>query len=333
MLHVDYKYIQLVSPYLRNFKNKKTTLYNFSCPVCGDSQKNKNKARAYFIQKNNNYYFHCHNCQLSLSLGSFLRRVSPALYDEYALEKFKDKDRKPAKKIVKKKVQLKTFNTNKAVCLTQLPKDHYVVKYVRGREIPEDKMNRLYFTEDYAELCEELFPGRYPDLEKEEHRLLIPFFSSDGEVFGIQGRSFGSNKKLRYLTAKPDDETVLIYGIKNINFNDVVYVVEGPLDSLFLPNSIAATNSDLERVFHSYRIPNSILLFDNEPRNKEVMKMQEKAILHGRNVVIWPEWIKEKDINDMILSGRTIEELLDVINDNVLSGLKAKLKFSKWKRC
>ena len=54
---VDSKYIGLVSSRLPKFKRIKPNLYNCRCPICGDSQKQRNKARGYFyaIKANTNY--------------------------------------------------------------------------------------------------------------------------------------------------------------------------------------------------------------------------------------------------------------------------------------
>lgn len=334
MLHLDYKYIQLISSHLRNFRRKKDSLYNFSCPVCGDSQKNKHKARAYFIQKANQFYFHCHNCQLSLTLLNLLKRVSPALADQYQLERYRNGRNKPKAetKSAEKTVELPKLMSRNLICITQLPEDHYARQYVKSRKIPSEQLNRLYFTEDFGKLCNELFPNRY-NLKKEP-RLVLPFFERDGKVMGLQGRSFTNKSKLRYLTVRANDEVTLIYGIEKLDLSQRVYIVEGPIDSLFISNSVAAATSDLERVYNYYKFHDSVLVFDNEPRNREVMNIMGKAIEHGRTVCIWPETIAEKDINDIIkINGVSPEYLLKLINENVYTGLKAKLKFSHWRKC
>ena len=57
MSYVDVKYARLVGSRLDNFKEKKTNLYNFRCPYCGDSQKHKSKARGYFFVKGSDFIF------------------------------------------------------------------------------------------------------------------------------------------------------------------------------------------------------------------------------------------------------------------------------------
>ena len=59
---VDSKFIGLVSSRLQKFKKIKTDLYNFRCPICGDSQKNKSKTRGYLYSVKEDVNFMCHNC-------------------------------------------------------------------------------------------------------------------------------------------------------------------------------------------------------------------------------------------------------------------------------
>ena len=87
---IDSKYIGLVSSRLEKFKRVKADLYNFRCPICGDSKKHKNKARGYFYQVKTNTNFKCHNCGASSSLNNFLKQIDTTLHKQYVLEKFKE---------------------------------------------------------------------------------------------------------------------------------------------------------------------------------------------------------------------------------------------------
>ena len=88
MLYLDTKYISLISGKLQKFKKSNTT-YNFRCPYCGDSQKNKNRARGYFFQKKGSYIFKCHNCGVGRTLANFLKDNDSSLFSEYLLESYK----------------------------------------------------------------------------------------------------------------------------------------------------------------------------------------------------------------------------------------------------
>jgi len=76
-------------------------------------------------------------------------------------------------------------------------------------------------------------------------------------------------------------------------------------------------------------ISNPVWIYDNEPRNREILSRISKTIDSGEKVVIWPSGIDEKDINDMVMSGLDVQS---VIESNTYSGLEAKLKFTTWKK-
>ena len=124
-----------------------------------------------------------------------------------------------------------------------------------------------------------------------------------------------------------------LFGTDSINDTERILVVEGPIDSMFLNNSVAVASSNLESITEVYDKNNVVLIFDNEPRNKEIVKLLDRAIDNHFKVCIWPEMIEEKDINDMILSGFSQDELQDIIDNNTFVNLRAKMEFVKWKKC
>ena len=75
---------------LRKVQESKADLYNFRCPICGDSKKNKSKTRGYLYAVKANTNFKCHNCGASMSLNNFLKHVDPAVHKQYVMEKFKE---------------------------------------------------------------------------------------------------------------------------------------------------------------------------------------------------------------------------------------------------
>ena len=75
-----------------------------------------------------------------------------------------------------------------------------------------------------------------------------------------------------------------------------------------------------------------VLIYDNEPRNKDICKQIDKCIEEHYSVVIWPEYIEEKDINDMILNGFSPDEIQDIISNNTFVNLRAKMEFINWKK-
>jgi DNA primase len=155
---------------------------------------------------------------------------------------------------------------------------------------------------------------------------LIPFRNEKGEVFAYQGRSFGKEKP-KYITIRLDNNTTKIFGLDRVDNSKQIYAVEGPLDSLFLDNCVAVGGADLSKLKNDI-----IIIFDNEPRNREICKQMNSSIRFDKKVVIWPDSMKHKDINDMIMSGYTKEQIQEIINDNIFSGAAARLRFIEWKK-
>ncbi len=175
----------------------------------------------------------------------------------------------------------------------------------------------------------------FPSLSGDHPRLMIPFRNEKGEIFAYQGRAFGKELP-KYITIKLDEDADKIYGLDRADKDKQIYVVEGPIDSMFLDNCIAVAGADFSK-------PLSIdgrlmlngeltIIFDNEPRNKEICKQIEKTISQGRNVVIWPDSMKHKDINDMILAGYSKKDIQQIITDNTFQTAAASLRFAEWRK-
>ena len=147
-------------------------------------------------------------------------------------------------------------------------------------------------------------------------------------MFAFQGRAFGKEEP-KYITIVLDSLKEKVYGLNKVDWKKTVYVVEGPIDSLFLDNCVATAQSDLRL---KDRKNNIVLVPDNEPRNEQIVKQIGKFIDNNYSVVLWPESVSEKDINEMILSGRSKSEIHDIIKENTFSGISAKLKFTNWRK-
>lgn len=330
-VYIDRKFLLQISPKLVKFSQKKPDLYNFRCPICGDSQKDKNKSRGYIYRKGNDYFYRCHNCFASTTFYNFLEKVEPGLIQEYALERFKkDDDPKEesnlddakVKPIFKKKLDLEL--------ISELPDGHFAKEYCLNRQIPEESLHNLYYAPDYKKFIEDMGIEK-DNLPENDKRLVIPFYDKDKNLIAIQGRALGESK-MRYITVKITEDSRKFFGIDKVNEEEMIYVVEGPIDSLFLQNSIATADSNLFAAADIFNKENLTLIFDNEPRNKEIVKLLDKAIENHYNVVIWPEMIEAKDINDMVLDGFDVEEIQDIIKKNTFVNLRAKMEFVNWKK-
>lgn len=340
-VYIDIKYVGLMSVYLEMFQKKSDFLWNFRCPVCGDSKKKKNKARGYIYKspKSSSLNFKCHNCNSGMKLGNFIKFVNEPLYNQYIYEKFKDdgkvvkvEDPKPTPKVVSySKIKIPTINS--------LPSDHPAKKYLLERQIPQKYLDIIFYTDKFATFANSICDSdRYKKLQDDE-RIVIPFFNRDGKIVGGQGRCIGNKSSIRYITFRKNDDINLLYGLERWRKASQTYVVEGPLDSLFLPNCLAAANSSLHtkinnlKKYHTIDLQRITLVFDNEPRNKEIIKTMKDSITNNYQVVIWPENIKSKDLNDMVVKEKISKKfLLNIIKENTYSGIKASLKLNSWKK-
>jgi transcription elongation factor Elf1 len=321
MDQIDAKYISLVSARLQKFKRVKADLYNFRCPICGDSQKNKSKARGYLYSAKTSVNYKCHNCGASLSLNNFLKKMDVTLHKSYCLEKFKEGKTG------------RTFTTNEPKFVFEKPKFAQRIvlplcsevevgrTYLQNRKIDPTK---FYYAENFDEFVR-TFQGLDYGYMGKEPRIIIPLYY-DKDLIGFQGRSLNS-KSIKYITVMLKEDAPKIYGLDNIERNSRVYITEGPFDSTFIRNSIAMCGADLD--ISNWGISNPVWVYDNEPRNREILNRISKTIASGDSIVIWPSHIKEKDINDMVLAGHDVQSLIEL---NTYSGLEAKLKFTTWKK-
>lgn len=341
MLYIDAKFTSLLGTRLRNFKKKNENLWNYSCPVCGDSSTNKLKARGFVYRGKGGLFAKCHNCGYSSSLGNLIKHVDPILYDEYVLERYKaGATRYNAHKNVaeilpketpKKEELLEDDILSSLTRIDLLKETHPAVKYVADRKIPKDKWNLLYFCTKFKAYTNSITP-KFPDPIRDEHpRMIIPYFTTAGKCFAYQGRAYGAEEP-KYYTIKVDETEEKIYGLDRVDYRKRIYVVEGPIDSLFIPNAIAVSGASFDTPTVRALLTNATIVMDNEPRNKDIVRQMGKYIDLGYSVCMYPDNVAEKDINDMVLNGKTPEEILDLINTNTVSGIEAKLKYATWRK-
>ena len=327
--YIDLKFISNLKSRLSQFKQKNDYLFNFRCPHCGDSKKSKLKARAYLYRVKNDMFFKCHNCGMGQNLANFIKYVDPKMYSEYLLERYK----KSAPATPRPKFDFKPAFEDRTILddlksIKQLDDEHPAKQYVIGRKIPSEFYDKLFFCNKFGELVNKVKPNTYKT--KDHPRLIIPFYDTTGKLFAFQGRAFG-NEQPKYLTIKLDENKQKVYGLERVNFQRQVYITEGPIDSLFVDNCIAAAGADLVL---KNKIPNDQVtyIFDNEPRNKEIVDRMYKVIENNFNIVIWPDDIQLKDVNDMIINGTSPSEIENIISKNTYSKLSALTKLTHWKK-
>ena len=318
---VDSKFIGLVSSRLQKFKKIKTDLYNFRCPICGDSQKNKSKTRGYLYSVKADVNFRCHNCGASMTLSNFLKTIDPVIHKQYVFERFKDGHTGRGTVVEDPKFNFETPIFKKTIDLPRASEIPIAKKYLEKRKLDATK---FYFAEKFQQWVNS-HKQTFDTIHRDESRIIIPLYYNK-DLVGVQGRSLGPNS-VKYITTIFYDEAPKIYGLDDIRTRDSVYITEGPFDSTFLRNSIAMCGADGD--VRKWGISDPVWVYDNEPRSKEITTRISTTIDRGESVVIWPSNIHEKDINDMVLAGHNVQELVE---SNVYNGLKAKLQFNTWKR-
>ena len=329
---VDIQYAQMLSGRLDNFRIRNTAPYkiNFRCPICGDSQKSRSKARGWLLERENKFSYYCHNCGASQGFQYFLKTIDPLLYNDYIAEKFVAKANNSVQE-----TDITSFKTKKPVFkkdplkklkkVSQLAPDHAIKRYISKRQIPSHHHYRLYYAPKFKTWINEIIPNKFEHVGKDEPRLVIPFLDDKGKVFGVSARGFNP-EGIRYITIM-FDERPKIFGLDKVNFNEPYYIVEGAIDSFFLSNAIAMNGAEGNGNAANER---AIYVFDAEPRNKEIHKRMEKVIKNGHKICIWPNDVPGKDINEMYLNGMTDVE--KVIEDNTYQGLQAELKLASWRK-
>ena len=331
----DTKYLSLLSPRLDRFKKVRDYLWNFRCPQCGDSHKSKSKARGYVYRKKTDLFFKCHNCGVGQSVGNLIKDLDPFLHKQYIMERYRAGETgKRKSKAPEFKFETPKFKPKKTTIdlpsIESLPKEHYARVYCEGREIPQQFMDKIFYAEDFKNWALSVCQVDYSNLMGKEPRLVIPFFDRDNQLIGAQGRAL-QESKVRYVTVKVHEDAPKVFGLERWNSDQHTYLVEGPIDSLFLPNCLAMAGADMSDL-SILDNTKTTLIFDNEPRNFQIVKSMIRSLQDGWKIVVWPNSITCKDINDMVLTSIKDARLVEIINTNTYSGQRGEWEVHSWKK-
>lgn len=332
---LEQKYLGLISNRLERFRPTRNNHYNFRCPVCGDSRKNKHKARGWVFPKDKGgLLYHCHNCSITLDIDKLIKAVDPVIYDEYVREKLREGYTERVKSDVEIFAdKMKPPSFIKDTCLKKLKKisqlhhTHPAKVYVQNRKIPPRYQTKLFYAPRFREWVRSIDPNLMQDSDYDEPRLIIPFLDEDKNLFGFQGRSFRKDG-IRYLTIMLDKTKSKIYNLEECNRSKTHFILEGPIDAMFVNNSIAMAGGSIDWNMVN---ENSVFVYDNEPRSKETCEKIMKIIDKGHKVVIFPEKIRSKDINEMIINNEC-DNIQSMLENNISSQLEAKIIFTGWKK-
>lgn len=330
MSWLEEKYALLVAPKYRNFRHKRDNpmLLEFSCNICGDSDTNKHKARGYIYagHDDDKLHYKCHNCGWSGSFTYYIKEHEPAAFKDFTRERAvglfrrrKKAEPKPVMAGNKTADQLAARKADPERIL--LPLVSGCVDYLESRSVPD--YGDFRYIDDMRKLAP-FVSGEQRLLD--EGRLAMPVRNVAGELVGLSCRSLHPvGVGIRYINVKFRDEEA-IYNCQNVDKAKPIYVTEGILDSKFLANAIAVLGTDLTKAARVFNKSNLVLIFDNQYDNNHVVRKIEKAIDAGFKVVVWPQSVDAygKDINEMVLAGFEISELLNTIEKNTFRGARAK---------
>lgn len=340
MDYIEQKYISILSNRLRNYKRKSSNLINFSCPICNDSETDKRRARGYVYTKVNKTLFHCHKCSITMGFDKFLKTVDFQLYSEYLLERLKENkspeqiDLEEFTSKMKKPVFIKDGPLKTLKKISQLSAEHPAKIFISERKIPNPFHAKIFWCPKFFKWTNEILPGKFPEdvLKYDEGRIIIPFINKDQVMHAFQGRSLSPDSKTRYISIVNDESTPKVWGLDTVDFNKKVYVLEGPLDATFLPNSIATAGGDLVSTVKDLPKENLVVVYDNERRSKEMRSKLDKSIINGYNTVIWPSNLYYKDVNDMVINGMSADFVRYIIDTHTYKDLRAKLELNNWSK-
>ena len=336
MSFLEEQYLRRVSYKLRNYKEKGDHKFQFSCPICGDSETKKKRARGYAFDKSGSLIVHCHNCGYGRTLPNFLKEIDPLLYKEFIMTKFKEGINKKIIEPLADKFYSKITGTKKYVpnifeglpLVQTLEDSHAAKKYVMSRKLPVEDFE-FYYAEKFIEWTKG-HTDKFAEWKGPDHsRIVIPFKARDGRAIGYTARDISGSQEQKYYRIFIDaTEKEKFFGINKVDESKTVYVLEGEIDSMFLPNAIAVSNGKLD----TYKNPNAVYIVDIDIRNTHIMKNVKGMIEKGLNVCLLPINMPGKDINEIIVSGFTVDNLIKIINENTFNGLEAMLKFNNWKK-
>jgi hypothetical protein len=215
--------------------------------------------------------------------------------------------------------------------ISQLQPNHKAKVYVDGRKIPTKYHAKLFYCPKFFGWINTVVKNKFDDkaLALDGPRLVIPFIDDQQNVIGVQGRALDQSN-LRYITIMFDETKPKIFGLDTVDLNKKVYILEGPIDSMFIENSVAMAGSDGD--LSQFEASRTVYVYDNEPRNRNIVDKVEKQLRSGSSVFIWPDNVGHKDINDYILAGNSAKDVMKMIEDNTFKSLKGRLRLNDWKR-
>lgn len=298
--------------------------YNIKCNVCGDSDKDVYKKRGFLLKTSDPWVYYCHNCNESTTVVKWMKEHFPVNYKNLMTDiirynkshnpNFEDNynfKRKTSGSERDEKEDVKPFRP-----LTEFED---CVEYCESRKIPREVYEKWYYSPSG------IYNGR-----------IIVCFYRDGKKkpYYFQARAFNNKNGVKYLSRFGDHNS--IYNYFNVDPDKPVIILEGPIDSIFVENSIAVTGLKLKDE-KLKKFPKRYFILDNDKSGyKEAVKLLQKRCW----VFNWKKFLKDhpcdgsvKDVNDFILKNKEgIERLTwDLVEPYFTKNIVDKIFFT-WKK-
>jgi transcription elongation factor Elf1 len=329
------KYVNALGTRLERFAPKGNDTWSFRCPLCGDSKKSKTKTRGHIYRKKNEFFFRCFNCAVSTTFDKFIKDVAPDLHTQFRFDKFLEMrgtpNKEPDVKAMLTQMKIDNERLNKGISLNGLSEDHKARKYVEGRLIPKESWKYISYTNDFKSVVAVLDPERSEGMPFGDERIVLSCLDKEDRLMSVSARAIDESNTLRYIHVKVAKGAPKIFGLDRLKKNDgYMFVFEGPIDSMFFENSLATCDADLAYARQFY--DKLILVHDNQPRNRDIVRNVKRCIDAGFSVCLFPEGNPHKDVNDMVKAGMLVDDIKKEILDNTYDGMRATLKFNTWKK-
>lgn len=328
-LWLEETYLKQLGLRLEGFTEKGGHRWNLRCHYCGDSAKKKSKKRGYFFQKGGTLLYYCQNCGVSEKFSSFLYKFDYSLYKQYTLELFKENANKNDDVGHVLPVETRKYIPNIFSSLTlvkDLPQTNECRIEADKRKLPIQIFD-FYYAPEFIKWSQGN-SDKFKTWKGADHpRMVIPWRSRDGSIIGYSARALHKENDPKYYRIFINDTKEHFFGLDRIDEKKQVYVLEGEIDSLMIPNGVAVANGKLQ----AYLNTSAIYIFDRDTRNSHIMKNVKLAIDLGLKVCLLPKTLQGKDLNEFVINGITQKQLLKIIEENTFCGLEAMLRFSAWK--
>lgn len=288
--------------------------YEFVCPNCGDMRfPNKRKAWIY----KDTWKYICFKCPCSMPFAYYLKQTDREAYKRLIYAAFGEmghegtRKEKPKEERVELSPELPFVDGELLPITANHPLAQAGLAECRKRKIRPEVFEKWYVCQEGNQFLHRDEKGNLiinpntgrPVGNEYKNRIIIPFYHFGGKWTQFDARAIDPNNPTRYLNWKGVRREA--YNIDFIRFDRPFYILEGTIDSTFIPNAIGIGGVEhmQEILMDNPKIAqnkeNCVFIWDND----EAGRKGRTASCHlGYKWFDW-EGINEKDVNAEVLHG------------------------------